>query len=100
MNEQIIENITSNTTTEGEFKLFFPGQSEVILDGVFDGAIVNYHSFTETKGRSVKTIRTQAASADAFGCVARGVEFVVTNVGAGTNLFVVARSLMYVGPNF
>lgn len=93
-NEQALPLITTNTVSDGEFKLFFSGQSEISVDGTFDGATVSYHFFSSEFGRG-PSIRTATTVVEAFASVSRFVEFVVTDVGASTSLEIVGRPLLY-----
>ena len=87
--------ITANTVSEGDYVLFFDGESEVSVGGVFDTCNVAYHTFSEKYGRGPE-FRTAVTAADAFASKTGFMEFVVTSVGASTALEIVGRPVISV----
>ena len=93
-NEKFLPLITTNTSTEGEFKLLLEGQCEFSVSGTFNGATVAYHSFSEQFGRGA-SIRTAATAEEAFASNSRYIEFVVSGVWGSTSLEILGRPLLY-----
>lgn len=86
--------IIANTSSPGDYTIFLEAQSEVSVGGVFDGATVTYHSFSEAFGRGAQLERAPATAADAFGSFAGYIEFVVTDADTLTALEIFSRPLV------